>query len=301
MPKKIIDLGEIQDLVAKGPAGIEKQKRQAAAIAELTESLMTSYKRQRPYEVPIRSDDNSIVFGLIGDTHIGSLYHEPSALAAYYNRCHDEGITTILHAGDVVAGWRVYKGQEFELRPDAKSWPEQRAAFASGVPAIPDMRTIFITGNHDNSFKKLVGLVVGDELGTSRPDWKFIGQDIGDVVLRTKNGIPFTVRLIHPGGGTSYAVSYHAQKIVEAMSGGTKPDLVAIGHFHKSMYMPQYRNVATILTGTFERQTPFMVQHSLAAHLGGWIVRAHMTDRKKLTSRVEAEWIGFYEEDQKCR
>lgn len=301
MPKKIVDLGEIQQLVAEGPAGLEKQRKQAAAINALTESLMMTYKRQKPYEVPGRFPENTIAFGLIGDTHIGSLYFEPDALGAFYARLADEGITTVLHTGDVVAGWRVYKGQEFELRPDAKSWPEQRASFAREVPVKGDIRTIFITGNHDNSFKKLVGLVVGDELGVARPDWKFIGQDVGDVVLRSADGRPFVVRLLHPGGGTAYAVSYHAQKIVESMAGGTKPDLIAIGHYHKAMYMPQYRNVATVLTGTFERQTPFMVQHSIAAHLGGWIVRAFLGDRKKLTTRIEAEWIGFYEEDQKCR
>lgn len=302
MPKKEIDLGEIQNLVAEGPAGLEKQKKQAAAINALTESLMMAYKRQKPYDVPVDSDENKIVFGLISDTHIGSLYYEPDAMAAFYNRCHDEGIKTILHAGDVVAGWKVYKGQEFELRPDAKSWPEQKAVWAAEVPRIKGIDTIFITGNHDNSFKKLVGLVVGDEFGAMRPDWKFIGQDVGDVNLTTPQGQTFRVRLLHPGGGTAYAVSYHAQKIVESMAGGTKPDLIGIGHYHKSLYMPQYRNVACILCGTFERQTPFMVQHSLAAHIGGWIITAHLNDRKKLTSRVEAEWIGFFEEENRqCR
>lgn len=299
MPKKEINLGEIQDLIAEGPAGAAKQKKQAEAIAALTEALMLTYKRQKPYDVPVTSDENEIAFGLIADTHIGSLYFEPDAMRAFYRRCDDEGIKTILHAGDVVAGWRVYKGQEFELRPDAKSWPEQRAAFATEVPSIVGMRTIFITGNHDNSFKKLVGLVVGDEFGIAREDWKFIGQDVGDVILTTPQGQTFTVRLLHPGGGTAYAVSYHAQKIVEAMAGGTKPDLIAIGHYHKAMYMPQYRNVAAILCGTFERQTPFMVQHSIAAHLGGWIVRAYLGDRKKLTNRIQAEWIGFFEEGNK--
>jgi predicted phosphodiesterase len=294
--KKEITLGEMQDLVGTGPASKEKLRKQGEAITQLQEALMLTYKRQKPYEVPVKSDENSIRFGLIGDTHIGSLYYQRDALRAFYTRCLDEGIMDILHAGDVVAGWRVYRGQEFELRPDAKSWPEQRDIFANEVPRYAGMRTIFITGNHDNSFKKLVGMVAGDEFGRLRDDWKFIGQDVGDVTLKTKQGQAFKVRLLHPGGGTAYAVSYHAQKIVEAMPGGEKPDLLAIGHYHKAIFMPAYRNVSCLQVGTFEAQTPFMLQHSIAAHTGGWLVTVYLNERKKLTSRVQAEFIGFYAE-----
>lgn len=302
MPKKTVDLGEVQKLLAEGPAGLEKQKKMAGVITDLTESLALTYKRQTPYEIPLPDAENEIRFGIMADTHMGSLYHVPTAVKAFADRCWAEGITTILHAGDVLAGWKVYEGQEFELRPEAKSWPEQKALFVNEMPRIDGMTFVFITGNHDNSFKKLVGLAVGDELGAAREDWKFIGQDVGDVVLTASNGMKFIVRLFHPGGGTAYAISYHPQKIVESMSGGTKPDLVAIGHYHKALYMPQYRNVATIMAGTFERQTPFMVRHSIDAHIGGWIVRANLNERKKLTNRIQAEWIGFFEEENKtCR
>jgi hypothetical protein len=296
--KKEIQLGELQDLLAEGPGGKEKIKKQAAAISALQESLMASYKRQKPYDVPVKSDENVIRFGLIGDTQIGSLYQERDALNAYYARCADEGVTDILHAGDVLDGWRVYRGQEFELRPDGKSWPEQKRIFIDEMPRHEGMRTIFITGNHDASFKNLVGMVVGDELSAAREDWKFIGQDIGDVTLKTKQGQAFRVRLLHPGGGTAYAVSYHAQKIVESMPGGEKPDLIAIGHYHKAMFMPAYRNVECIEVGCFQRQTPFMTRFSIAAHVGGWIITVHLNDRKKLTSRVQAEFVGFYSEQR---
>lgn len=204
----------------------------------------------------------------------------------------------VLHTGDVLDGWKVYRGQEFELRPDGKSWPEQRDIFAREVPQIPSMTTIFITGNHDASFKNLVGMNVGDELQRARDDWKFIGQDVGDVELQTKSGLKYRVRLLHPGGGTAYAVSYNAQKIIESMPGGQKPSLICIGHYHKGLYMPQYRNVSCLLTGCFQAQTPFMARQSIAAHVGGWIVTVHLTDPKKLTTRMSAEFISFFEEKQ---
>ena len=86
------------------------------------------------------------------------------------------------------------------------------------------------------------------------------------------------MQLIHPGGGSSYALSYRPQKIVESLEGGTKPDMLAIGHYHKADYIPSYRNVATLQVGTFQRQTPFMSRQGLAAHVGGWIVDVTVGD-----------------------
>jgi hypothetical protein len=298
MPKPEIDLSELRKLIAEGPTGEEKIQKLTEQATTLAETLSLMIKRARPYEVPVRSEKNAIRFGLISDTQIGSAYQRLDALAAFYEFCAGEGITTILHAGDVLDGWKVYRGQEFELHPNGRSWPEQRDMFAKSVPLIDGLKTIFITGNHDSSFKKLVGLVVGEELQTARPDWKFVGQDIGDVILRDEAGHKLTVRLLHPGGGTAYAISYHLQKIIEAMSGGQKPDIIAVAHFHKSEWLPQYRNISGFQTGCFQSQTPFMVQHSLAAHIGGWIVTAVMGDRKKLTTRVSGDFISFYEEQR---
>ncbi len=296
MPKKQIHLSELAEDIAKGPDGLAKQKRQQKAINDLTETLMLAYKRTRPYEVPVKAKDNEIRFGVMADLQLGSMYALRDAVAAFYARCADEGINLILNAGDVLDGWRVYRGQEFELRPDAKSWPEQRAIFEAEVPKIKGLETIFITGNHDQSFKNLVGMNVGDELQRARPDWKCIGADVGDVELQDQRGRRYRVRLLHPGGGTAYAVSYHLQKIIEALPGGQKPNMLIAGHYHKALFMPSYRNVDGILAGCFQAQTPFMARQSIQAMMGGYIVRVNLGDQEKLSSRVEATWCGFFEE-----
>lgn len=281
--------------VASLNAKIETQCRTIEAL-EKTLSLMT--RRQRPYEVPVAGEGNLLRFAVIGDTQVGSLYQRLDALKAFYAHCEREGIADVLHAGDVIDGWRVYRGQEFELHPNAKSWPEQRDMFVAQAPRIDGITTHFITGNHDASFKNIVGLVAGDELAALRPDWKFVGQEVGLVTLKTKAGQRFAVELLHPGGGTAYAVSYQAQKIIEAIPGGQKPDLIVIGHYHKALYMPAYRNVECILAGCFQSQTPFMTRHSIAANIGGWIIEVTLGERRKLTSRVRAEFVSFYEEQR---
>lgn len=296
MPKKQIQLSDLAEEIAKGPDGLAKQKRQERAIGVLTESLMLAYKRTRPYQVPIKARDNELRFGVIADTQCGSLYALRDGLSAFYARLEAEGIDLVLHAGDVLDGWRVYRGQEFELRPDAKSWPEQRAIFAEEIPKVPGLTTVFITGNHDQSFKNLVGMNVGDELQRARPDWKCIGADVGDIDLQDQKGRRYRVRLLHPGGGTAYAVSYHLQKIIEALPGGQKPNMLIAGHYHKSLFMPSYRNVDGILAGCFQQQTPFMARQSIQAMMGGWIVTVNLGDQDKLSSRVNPTWCGFFEE-----
>ena len=289
---KQINLGELAELIASGPAGQEKIKKQAQAINDLQEALVLMVKRVRPYKVPIRSEKNVLRFGLTGDIHIGSLYQRIDALRLFYEQLAAEDIDTVLNTGDVTDGWKVYRGQEFELHPNGRSWPDQRDMFAESVPRIDGMKTIFITGNHDSSFKNLVGMIVGDELQRIRSDWKFIGQDVGDVDLES-NGGRFRVRLFHPGGGTAYALSYRIQKIIESLAGGEKPDLLAIGHYHKAEFIPAYRNIAAIQTGAFQSQTPFMVRMASQAHVGGWIVEATLGG--SLTSRIKAEFISFME------
>jgi DNA polymerase II small subunit/DNA polymerase delta subunit B len=189
--RKEINLGELSDLIAEGPSGQEKLKKQAAAIRDLQEALILMMKRVRPYEVPVKSDDNTIRFGIMGDLHVGSGYQRTDALRAFYEACGNEGIETVLVPGDLIDGWHVYRGQEFELHPNARSWPDQRDMFADLVPKIPGLTSIFITGNHEASFRRSIGMVVGDELQRTRPDWKYIGADVGTAILKTKGGRSF--------------------------------------------------------------------------------------------------------------
>ena len=299
MPMKKINLGELSDLLAEGPAGKEKQAKQAKAIRELSEALLLMVKRIRPYEVPVETDDNTIRFGLIGDTHIGSGYQRTDALRAFYKFCYETGVQKVLHCGDVIDGWRVYRGQEFELHPNARSWPDQRGMFAEMAPKHDGIETIFITGNHEASFRKQIGMVTGDELQRVRPDWKYIGADVGTVILKTKQGKKFTVLMVHPGDrGGAYALSYKLQKFIEAIPGGQKPDLVALGHYHKAVHMPEYRNVEGFDVGCFQSQTPFMASQGAAAQVGGWIVSVTLGDPKKLTRRMWAEFVSFFEEQR---
>ena len=164
------------------------------------------------------------------------------------------------------------------------------------MPKSGKLRIYFITGNHDAKFKHAAGFEVGKALSELRPDWRFIGTDTGEIVLTARDGRPLRVALIHPDGGASYAISYRLQKIIEQWSGGSKPDILACGHYHKSLMLPQYRNVCGICVGTSQDQTPYMKRRGLAAHIGFWIVEAVPSKKRgELWSRYKAEFINFYQ------
>lgn len=265
-----------------GRPKMDRLERQLAAERAKVEALAGVQNR-----VTVETRKNCrIRFALFGDVHCGSLYAHSDALAGFYAYAEAQGITDFYCSGDVLDGHRVYKGQEFELRD--LGLDAQLARLVDVCPRIG--KTRFITGNHDASFKALAGVPVGKLIAQARTDWEFIGEEQARIKWDTPNG-SFSLMLIHPGGGTSYALSYRAQKIVESLEGGSKPDILAIGHYHKAEMIPSYRNVCVVQCGTFQRQTPFMGRQGLAAHVGGWLIDATVGDGHNV---VRGEFVAFY-------
>lgn len=231
--------------------------------------------------------DCRIKVAIISDTHFGSLYFHEAALRGFYDHAGQAGVERVFVAGDILDGHRVYRGQEFELRDIGLDKQVDRAHEVSGKLTLP---TSFITGNHDLSFKTAAGAAVGKTVEAAT-GWTFLGDETGRVEWHTPNGV-FSMMLVHPGGGAkAYALSYNLQQQINAIEGGNKPDVYVAGHYHKAVFMPSYRNVAGFLGGTFQRQTPFMERQSLPAHVGGWIVEAHVGDGHNV---IKAEFVAFY-------
>jgi len=277
-------IDELREIVASSPTATARQN----ALAEMVTQMMATRKS---VAVTLPSKDR-LRFGVFGDTHIGSTYERLDALRDYYANAQAREITTMIHAGDVLAGHRVYRGQEFEIHKHG--WEEQRRHFAEAMPQSGDITTYFITGNHDASFKKLTGMEPGPSLMEAREDWQWVGADIGTVELKTSNGLKFRVQLLHPGGGTAYAISYRPQKLIESLAGGTKPDLLVIGHYHKLEFMPAYRNVAVLQAGCFEDQTPYMAREGIQAHVGGWFIDVDFLGHDHGSMQIKAEALVYY-------
>jgi predicted phosphodiesterase len=219
--------------------------------------------KPQPYKVKAKH----LRIGVFGDTHIGSKYYDPQLMKEAAKAFNAEDVDFVVHVGDITEGHYENKrqGSVFELTEIGGDAQVDRAVKELSQIKKP---IYAITGNHEhNTFFKLCGFDVGRQIEQRIPNFHYLGNMRGTIEL------PYgkKLELLHPGGGTSYALSYKPQKIVESLEGGTKPDILLIGHFHKAIYM-YYRNVHTLMTGTLQSQTGFMRELGLAAHKGFYIL-----------------------------
>ena len=230
--------------------------------------------------------DKIIRFGMVGDMQINSKYTQLTYLHDFYDICHKEGIKKVYNTGDVDEGEEMRQGHKYECYTQGAD--DHVSEIVRVYPQRDGIETEFITGNHDHSLIKRAGLDIGHTISQKRKDMKYLGQSAAIIEL-TPN---CTLELRHPGDGTAYALSYKTQKMIDAMQGGEKPNLLAIGHYHKVEYL-FYRNVHAYQTGCFQAQTPWMKGKQISAHVGGWIVEVHV-DNEGTVTRCKGEFFPYY-------
>ena len=246
---------------------------------------------------PEAHGDREILFGVCSDKHMGSKYERLDVLEATYDLFAAAGVTTVYDAGNWIDGEARFNKTDLKVH----GLTNQVRYWATHHPKREGMKTYFIAGDdHEGWYHQNAGIEIGkyaellaqDEL--KRDDLVYLGYMEHDVIIPAKNdGASSKIRVVHAGGGSSYAISYTTQKLVESLSGGDKPDIMLIGHYHKAEYL-NYRNIHCIQSGTTQDQTPFMRKKRLSAHLGGWIVRARQADNGAITS-CETTWLNFFD------
>jgi hypothetical protein len=227
-----------------------------------------------------------IRFGLMGDTHINSKFTQLTYLHQFYDECRRQGITHVYHTGDIDEGEQMRPGHQYECYTQGAD--DHVKEICRVYPKIEGIKTHFIIGNHDSSVIKRCGYNIGLTIADHRPDMEYLGQDCAIVKL-TPNCL---LELRHPWDGSAYAISYKIQKHVDAMSGGEKPNIFAVGHYHKAEYI-FYRNVHCFQSATFCAQTNFMRGKGLAAHMGGWIIDIDVDERGYI-QKIIPQLIPFY-------
>lgn len=230
-------------------------------------------------------------FGVISDTHLCNRNARMDVLNALYDKFEQEGVEVVFHAGNLLDGETKYNSQELL----AHGVEGQVEYLYRNYPERNGIVTKFITGEcHEGRWAKTIGLDIGRYINLAmqdmgREDIEWVGHIEADIKLAPD----VIIRLMHPGGGTSYALSYQPQKWVESLQGGEKPNIAVIGHYHKygAFYM---RNVYVLMPGTTEDQTIFMRKKRLAAHVGGCILEVKLTPESGL-GEVHHHWFPFYD------
>lgn len=205
-----------------------------------------------------------IKLGIISDTHIGSKFFNYKAFEESVQTFNRERVEAIYHAGDVIEGMSNRDGHVYELERHGTS-----AQIDLAVDLLKQYKQplFFTTGNHDewSKVKANQGVLVGPEIEKRLKNAKFLGEYTANIKLHPH----VNLRLTHEGA-TAYAISYSMQKRVNALEGGTKPQIIVNGHLHKAMYM-FYRNIHCFEGGTFQNQTPFMAMKGTPAHVGYFV------------------------------
>lgn len=263
-------------------------------LVEYNDGVYRLQKDLAPVDIPVHDagwqGDRIIRFGVASDKHFNSKFAQITNMNRLYDVFEQEGIENVYDPGDLDEGEKMRKGHEYEcynqgaddhVEEVVKNHPRRTV---NGRP----MKTYFITGNHDLSFVKRSGLDIGSMIANKRDDMVYLGQSWALINLTPT----CTMELRHPADATAYAISYKTQKMIDAMFGGEKPNILVVGHYHKAEYL-FYRNVHAIQAGCLQGQTPFMRNKGLAAMMGGWIVEIRVDDEGGV-DRIKLEFVPFY-------
>lgn len=260
---KMEDLNEREQKILKE---FVKANYKPSEVKNLIESLRRQNNKSNEYSLGRKN----IKIGVFGDSHIGNINYDRNLFNFMSDEFKKEKVNLICCAGDIMDGW--YQNRPASLFEQNRIGLDQQLEMTVEDFSKFEKPLYFITGNHEyNTFMRGAGIEVGnyleEKLNSNGIDSHFLGNMQGDLVL--KNGQK--IRMLHPDGGSSYALSYKPQKIIESLEGGDKPNIMLIGHYHKALYM-FYRNVHTFMTGTLMGQSKFMKGRGLAAHKGFYIL-----------------------------
>ena len=223
-------------------------------------------------------------FAHITDTHMGSIYFKEEYFDKALDECRKEGVEFICHSGDVTDGMKMgrmrqlfelthvgYKAQKNYAIEQLKKWEKP---------------WYLVSGNHDEWYLDM-GAAIVEDIAQAVPNATYIGENEGDISLA--GGA--VVKLWHGADGSSYATSYRIQKIVEAFTGGEKPNVLLAGHVHKTGYFFE-RHIHCISGGAICTQSRWMRSKRMANHTGFWIIDAWIG--KKSINKLTTTWYPFY-------
>ena len=240
---------------------------------EISKSVPAAYLKQAVLEIT-SSKENTFKVGAVSDNHCGSKYERRDVLNDIYDKFYAEGVTQVMHAGNWIDGDARFNRHDLL----AHGIEQQCQLLAETYPQREGITTYAVWGDdHEGWYSQREGIDAGSYAEgvfrkNGREDWVNLGFMEAMVPLVNANtGVRVALTVVHPGGGSSYALSYAIQKIIESLEGGEKPAVGFYGHLHK-LWAGNIRNVWCLITGCCQDQTPFMRKNKLEAHVAGTIV-----------------------------
>ena len=258
--------------------------------------VQKKFQKRRHHDVkPPKEELTKREFGVVSDTHYGSIWCQPSMVNTFAYEAYNRGITDMFHIGD------ISDGDYHTHRPNHVN--EVFVYGATGevdytakvLPKYPGMKWRGICGSHDQSNQFNYGpFDFGKELEKRRKDFEYLGQDRAFFYYDNCK-----IELFHPGGGTSRILSTKPQNGIDQLFSGTKPKLSLRGHYHKVYYM-LYRNIHLLLCPCNVDQSSFMMKNEIPNLMGDYFVTIWYDDNGDI-QYIETEPMIFSPEDVRER
>ncbi len=248
------------------------------------------------HKIDLKAFENKTYkIGFLTDDHLCNKGERLDVINAIFDIYQEEGITEVYNGGNWIDG--EFRFNKFDIHTHGLT--DQVDYFIENYPQRKGIRINYIAGDdHEGWYQQREHIIIGEYLeerakSKGRNDLNYLGYMEADIELKAEKGSAM-LRVVHPGGGSAYALSYSPQKLIESYTGGDKPHILLIGHYHKADVLPSYRNVRAVQGGCGCDQTAFMRKKKLPAHVGGWIIEFQQAKDGSI-NRFKTEWLGFFD------
>lgn len=249
-----------------------------------------NHKKQNKDIKPEMEDLNHIKLCIVSDTHLGNIHQQLHLLNKVYEEAYKREIDTVLHCGDLVDGDYLSIRKEQGRQCFLFGFDQQCGYVVDMYPEVNGITTKFILGSHDETHYKNGGATIEKWLPQVRKDMIFLGQDTADLEIDKVK-----IKMDHPGDGSAQGLSYKPQKRIDSIEPGFKPNILLIGHYHKSYYI-NYRNVYTLLVPSLCDKTQFQHKKIINNSMGAYFVDIY-ADNKGLIHYFIPEEMVFGPKD----
>lgn len=270
-----------------------QEKRKDLVVDGLGEVRVQLEAPRSNREVSVTLPGDEIEIALISDTHLVSVHTDEQALNDFYDLCVQRGITTVIHAGDIVEGMGVYKGQTHEIM--FSGYGRHREYLVKNYPKRPGITTLLTGGNHDESYLQSDGADILEDLCVRREDIINCGWYSSVVEIQTGGSEPLRVAVQHGEKGGSYAVSYFLQSYMNSVPWDRpRPHAYLLGHYH-AFGLVKWQGMYGLL-GAAWQHTPSRYLQRKANKMGGMVVGGFILKARVDGNRLSTflpEWIDL--------
>jgi predicted phosphodiesterase len=227
-------------------------------------------------------------FGIASDFHLNSKHCRLEELHIAYDRFEFEGIETVYCPGDITSGLGIYRTQSYDIINH--TFEEQVEFCVENLPRKKSIVTRVVGGNHDQEGEfARAGCNAALAVCNRVKGYEYDGDY--DATYTLPQGTTIMVR--HPMGGKGYAKSYKPQKFAESFEGGTKPNVLILGHYHDAGYWVE-RNIHLVMAGCFEGNSNLGKRVPLGSPaVGFWIVEITVAKDGSVV-RFRPEFFPFF-------